>query len=429
MQGKPRVCLPNARSEDPNEDDFFGLVYPVILPTGRDSSDFFCGSASDFAKDPFCYLGGTVTMGLFYSKNTAGDRDLAEGKQALLQFAWSAQEAMADVGVAVFKRRLANAVFAVNSVANSKSSTGSSVAQFKTQFTSLVKNLDVGLLVTQLETSDSDLHISLNGETLSLKTLPTFSQLTPNDFGNSTLPIGAINSANNTLYVPRALANMQAQPPVSLVQPYFQCRATVMTAFVTAAGVAAGNASIVSNLFVSLSVSLFVMFINNVVAKRDKTKHLKIQPLGQKVDQLVHGQNQEKKEKQEMLERIAELEAREAFNAREREDLRRLVQSLLSDAAPPSKTPEAPHPAPTSQRLNHAPTATPTAAGPTTPASGVHHFPQPPRPPVLPAHLSLRFSSDYEENPMISARLSTDARPSLTARPTADRSHPATSLQ
>lgn len=64
-------------------------------------------------------------------------------------------------------------------------------------------------------------------------------------------------ACTNTLYRKQVLDSIAATPPVSLVQPYQSCQATTRAAFVTAAGVAAGNSALLASLF--LGAALFIV--------------------------------------------------------------------------------------------------------------------------------------------------------------------------
>ena len=249
--------------------------------------------------------------------------------------------------------------------------------------------------------------IPINKNGMRLVDLPSFSKEYPNDFGNSSLPRGAINTANNTMYVAQALANMQARPPVSVVQPYLQCSPTLMSSFLTAAGVASGNASVFSGIFLSIFVTLFVSFIN-------VSKQAKIRPPAEKLHDAVKKiKNLEETLAQDRAEREMQNRAHcemLEMDRREREELRRLITSLSSQS---QKAPTVDHSFSSSRRL------APSGAALAFDASG--HIlpplrPEPPLPP--PAHPSSSLgisgaSAFLVENPLMrTSRASTLSRDS-----------------
>jgi len=64
------------------------------------------------------------------------------------------------------------------------------------------------------------------------------------------------------IYHSSALQQMALAPPVPVVQPYLQCTPSLQSAFVTAAGIAAANASLLSTIFLGLAVFLAVQYIS-----------------------------------------------------------------------------------------------------------------------------------------------------------------------
>jgi len=75
-------------------------------------------------------------------------------------------------------------------------------------------------------------------------------------------------TCTNTIYIPSALQQLRAQPPVSLVQPYQKCSATLATAAQVALGAAAGSAGLYAGILFSILVSIAVWRINGGRAKR-----------------------------------------------------------------------------------------------------------------------------------------------------------------
>ena len=321
MKSKPRVCLPQAMPPDAADvvtEYQNGLVYPVFFSSGSSSVYSACSSAASIIKDSQCYTGGVTTMGLFYSRNIAGIAGTNFGADSLLSFAWNMQQSFIDKGTSVTKKQLSDLVLSANYLVNHFSEPPLNQAQLNAKIAALSNAGDIGILTKQMKSAD--IYTPFNGQSLSLSSLPGFSQLTPNEFYNSSLPIGSINTGNNTLIVQRALAQLAAQPPISVVQPYLQCHSTLSQAVITSAGVASGNASAISGLFLSLSVALMVLYLNIFSEQKIRRPATKILDAETKLKDLER-----------------ELECIKADRKRdclEREELRRLVIRLVGDPTP-----------------------------------------------------------------------------------------------
>jgi len=97
-----------------------------------------------------------------------------------------------------------------------------------------------------------------------------------------------------------ALQRLVESPPVNVTQPWVSCRPTPLNAFITAAGIAAANSSLVSTLFLGAAVSLVVLWISQVhEEKRVVPPHKKA----------AHAALKDAREKEELFARVAALEA------------------------------------------------------------------------------------------------------------------------
>jgi hypothetical protein len=81
-----------------------------------------------------------------------------------------------------------------------------------------------------------------------------------------------------------------------VVEPYLSCHLTITQAFLTAAGVAAGNAALVSATFLTIFVTMAIFYINKV------HKEYKILPPAEKI-------KRDREDKEKMAARIEKLEA------------------------------------------------------------------------------------------------------------------------
>jgi hypothetical protein len=122
-----------------------------------------------------------------------------------------------------------------------------------------------------------------------------------------------------------ALQRLVESPPINVTQPWVSCRPTPLNAFITAAGIAAANSSLVSTLFLGAAVSLVVLWISRVhEEKRFMPPHKKAAQAALK----------DAREKEELFARVAALES--ALLSRSA----RLSPGL--DAVPPPLPPQNP---------------------------------------------------------------------------------------
>jgi hypothetical protein len=97
-----------------------------------------------------------------------------------------------------------------------------------------------------------------------------------------------------------ALQRLVESPPVNVTQPWVSCRPTPLNAFITAAGIAAANSSLVSTLFLGAAVSLVVLWISQVHEEKP------VVPPHKKAAQAAL---KDAREKEELFARVAALEA------------------------------------------------------------------------------------------------------------------------
>ena len=109
--------------------------------------------------------------------------------------------------------------------------------------------------------------LNAQGVTLISLATSTFNVTYPRE-GNTPHPSHPQVMCTDTIYQPQALQQMALAPPVSVVQPYLTCHPTLTGAFVTAAGIAAANTSLVSSIFLAVTVFVAVQYLN--LQKKEK---------------------------------------------------------------------------------------------------------------------------------------------------------------
>lgn len=131
-----------------------------------------------------------------------------------------------------------------------------SFQSYQSDFASLGNDMRLRTLPLKLHSQD----INLQG--LSLQSFAEATNASISDPMNPTNPPIPQIMCQNTIYHPAALAAMAAKPPVRVVQPYLSCHSTTRAAFTTAAGIAAGNAALISSIFLTLALALLIQYAN-----------------------------------------------------------------------------------------------------------------------------------------------------------------------
>jgi len=104
----------------------------------------------------------------------------------------------------------------------------------------------------------------LNSQGISLASLSSTSLSRVNPYAPDGSPPDTVTykglMCQDSLYRADALAKMAETPPVKLVQPYYSCSATPFQAFITSAGLAAANTSLLTTLVLSFVISGIVFY-------------------------------------------------------------------------------------------------------------------------------------------------------------------------
>ena len=102
----------------------------------------------------------------------------------------------------------------------------------------------------------------LNSQGVSLAKLSSSSLSLVNPYAPDGSPKETLKGlmCQDSLYRADALAKMAETPPVKLVQPYYSCSATPFQAFITSAGLAAANTSLLTTLVLSFVISGIVFY-------------------------------------------------------------------------------------------------------------------------------------------------------------------------
>ena len=173
---------------------------------------------------------------------------------------------------------------------------------------------------------------------------------------SSALPPTARVMCQDTLYQAAALVAMAATPPVSVVQPYLSCSSTLRSAFVTAAGIAAGNASLLSTVFITLAVYLIVAHNNTRCGRKRKANWFKIIAPGRKAARVQAEDRRDKealaRENARLAGQVCALQQAVAAQALHAQQMRDALVALGLVSLPP---------APPSAALHHAASPGPLA--------------------------------------------------------------------
>ena len=268
LLGKPRACFAYGLSTSTH-------VYPVIT-TNRDSGratddrpNSLCSCPQDILEYA-CNLGDDMQLALVFSKKAMGSK---ESWADTLIMGWKLQQMIADDpihGPGKVKALVAGLAYTASFVRDKKL-----MNSWKSGKTTDIDSLpsyeafaaDFASLGNAMSIISYDLSIlgelaTINSQGVTLKSFAT-SKFNSSRFSldGKRLAI-AKNTCQDTLFQPDALQAMAAAPPISLVQPYYSCQATARSALVTAAGIAAGNASLISAVFLTLTLFLLVQYTN-----------------------------------------------------------------------------------------------------------------------------------------------------------------------
>ena len=219
------------------------LAFPVLTSTtkGGDYSSprRACTCPTDVIEYN-CNSGQELQLTLLFSGDGSDVETIALGYELLQQGQASVRTIISSLGYASF-----------NNIVSS--------TPLQSNFIDVLSSLgpSASLLTVDLYTPGTKLNV--DGASLGM-----FSNHLINATFSSSRPIPPTTKSvcTNTLYQAKALAKLALTPPVPIVQPFLSCHATQANAFVTAAGIAAGNASLATSIFVTIGLFLISEYNN-----------------------------------------------------------------------------------------------------------------------------------------------------------------------
>jgi hypothetical protein len=314
--GRPRVCAANGLTSNPNDlTTTSGLVYPVFFSVSSADPAAACSCPSGPLSDHSCYDSAGVVAALFFVGSGTSDAE-GKGKYNFLDFAWKLQQKIQKIGASAVKQQLGNLVFTARAMRSGGSWDDAPMteADFTAQMASL--GSDIRFISFELDTVSNEglIGAAFNDGGMSLEQLPNYYQYDWEKESQTlqTLPPGQVTTCNNTLYQPRTLQLMQQSPPVVVVQPYLSCHFTLSHSIVEAMGVAAGNAAIVSSVFLTVCLSIIIAYVNKM------HKDWKIIPPAEKTKLATAAIEHDRLENKKMAARVEMLETQLAALLHER---------------------------------------------------------------------------------------------------------------
>lgn len=240
-----------------------GLMYPILTTTniGDDSKVSACTCPQDI-KDAYCNDGSRSQLALVFSQ-TGSIIDI-------LTMIWKLQKIMANDAVNGKNkvRSLISGLAYTARLAQSRSTlwkdgysafNGKTFEQYSDEF---ITTLGEGMSIMSFEMGYNGGSADLNSEGLKLSDFST-SKANPSKFKGMNRN-NYVVMCSDSLYRRSALSVMSQAPPIEVVQPYFSCHPTMTNAIITASGIAAGNAALLTSVFLALAISLLVYYTNNI---------------------------------------------------------------------------------------------------------------------------------------------------------------------
>lgn len=240
------------------------FAYPILTTsTDMQSESRACQCPGD-AFDAFCNIGQHLTLIMVSSSLSSRGDDDGTGSNIVSPSATFALglklQRTANEGTGAVREQLALLGYNSLHAASSKSKMAKNA-------TTAMKDLGADLLTFSLNIASGN---AINAQGVWIENFGTPPMIldpesTTNDDRFQDDRAGSMiprSACTVTIYRPAALSAMSLQAPVSVIQPYLACHATLRSAFINALGVASGSSSLLASVFLAGALYLLAQYIN-----------------------------------------------------------------------------------------------------------------------------------------------------------------------